>query len=115
MQQNKEMLQCAEECLDCYQKCVATVEHCLRKGGKHVEASHIRLLTDCLEICRTSADFLLRGSPFHQATCLACAEVCRACAADCRRFGEDKEMLACADACDRCAKSCEKMAAAVVR
>lgn len=115
MHQTKEMEQCAKECLDCYQECVTTLQHCLTKGGKHVAADHVRLMTDCLEICRTSADFLLRGSSLHHATCRACAEACRKCAEDCRKFTDDKEMQACADVCDRCAKSCEKMAAAAAR
>lgn len=115
MHDNKELQQCAKECLDCYQKCVETIRHCLTKGGKHAAPDHIRMLTDCLEVCRTSADFLLRGSPFHRETCGACAEICRTCAADCRRFGDDKAMLACAEACERCAKSCDKLSAVPAR
>lgn len=115
MHENKEMERCAQECLDCYQKCVATIQHCLTKGGKHAGADHIRILNDCLEICKASAGFLLRGSAFHHETCGACAEICRTCAADCRRFGDDKIMLTCADACERCAKSCDKMSAVPAR
>lgn len=115
MHQTPEMLQCAKECRTCYETCVSTLQHCLEKGGKHAAAEHVRLLTDCIEICRTSADFLLRGSSLHPATCRACAEVSRKCAEDCRRFPDDKQMQACAEACDRCAKSCEKMSAAAAR
>src|SRR4051812_48801424 len=111
----KEMQECAKECSNCYETCVTTLQHCLEKGGRHVEPAHVRLMTDCIEICRASANFLLRGSALHHATCRACFEVCRKCADDCRRLADDKMMQACADACDRCAKSCEKMAASASR
>ena len=33
------------------------------------------VLLDCAEICQTSANFMLRGSPLHTNTCAACAIV----------------------------------------
>ena len=105
-----EMQQCVDECLSCYSTCEQTIQHCLEMGGKHAEPAHIRLMADCAEICRTSAGFMLRGSPLHTSTCGVCAEVCRACEKECRKMREDPEMLKCADACARCAESCERMA-----
>lgn len=107
---SKEMKRCVDECLGCYSACVRTAQHCLEQGGKHSEPGHMRLMHDCAEICRTSAAFLLRDSPFHARTCGLCAEICRACERDCRRLADDPMMLACADACRACAESCEKMA-----
>lgn len=107
---SKEMQQCIDECLNCYSICVQTAQHCLEMGGKHAEASHIRLLNDCAEICRTSAGFMLRGSEFHSRTCGVCAEVCRACEKECRSMGDDEMMKRCAEACRRCAESCARMA-----
>lgn len=109
----KEMQQCIEYCLSCYSSCVHTAQHCLELGGKHAEPGHIRLMNDCAELCRTSAGFMLRGSPFHGRICAACAEVCRACERDCHTMDEDAMMQRCADACRRCAESCERMAKAV--
>jgi hypothetical protein len=103
---------CIEECLSCYQICLETVTHCLQKGGKHAEASHIRLLLDCTDICQTSANFMIRGSDLHTRTCAVCAEVCERCAESCEQFGDDEKMKACAEACRRCAESCRRMAAA---
>ena len=108
----KEMQQCIDECLNCYSICLQTVQHCLELGGKHAEASHIRVLDDCAEICQTSAGFMLRGSPMHARVCGVCAEVCRECERECRRMGDDETMRECADACRRCAESCERMAKA---
>ncbi|MEP7187725.1 MAG: four-helix bundle copper-binding protein [Roseiflexaceae bacterium] len=107
-----DMQQCIQECLNCHSVCLATVPHCLEMGGAHASAAHIGLLLDCVEICQTSANFMLRGSALHARTCGVCAEVCKQCAQDCERIGgDDTYMQACAAACRRCAESCQKMAA----
>lgn len=62
---NDEMRRCVDECLSCFRTCLESVTHCLEKGGRHAEASHIRLLLDCAEICETSAGFMLRTSDLH--------------------------------------------------
>ena len=104
------MQECIRECQTCSQVCLETVSHCLEMGGKHAEAQHIRLTLDCVEICKTSADFMIRGSTFHNRTCGVCAEVCEACATDCERFSDDAHMQQCAQECRRCAQSCREMA-----
>lgn len=103
------MMHCIDACQTCHGVCMETVQHCLKMGGKHAEANHIRMLMDCAQICATSADFMLRGSDFHGMTCSVCAEVCERCAADCDRFGDDAMMKRCADACRMCAQSCREM------
>ncbi len=107
-----DMQSCIENCTDCHRVCVETVGHCLEKGGRHAEARHIRLLLDCADICRTSGDYMIRGSELHSLTCSTCAEVCERCAKDCERLADDEQMRRCADACRRCADSCRKMAPA---
>lgn len=108
-----EMQECTQNCLDCHSVGLETVAHCLEMGGRHAEASHIRLLLDCADICRASADFMLRGSAHHAAVCGVCATVCDACAADCDRMGDDDELMReCAQACRRCAESCRRMSRA---
>ena len=109
-QHAQEMQQCIENCLTCHRSCLETVTHCLAKGGRHAEAAHIRLLLDCVEICQTSANFMLRGSLFHALTCGVCAELCQRCADDCARFSDDQIMAQCAQICRRCAESCRHMA-----
>jgi hypothetical protein len=106
----REMEQCITDCLDCHSMCVQTVTYCLQQGGKHAEQSHIRLLLDCVQICQTSADFMLRNSDLHGRICGVCAEVCDRCAQDCERFGNDATMQECAEMCRRCANSCRAMA-----
>ena len=97
-----------KHCLDCHSMCLRTaMTLCLDKGGRHVEAAHFRLMINCAELCQTSANFMLSGSPLHGSVCGVCAEVCEACARSCEQLGDMKE---CADECRRCAKSCKTMA-----
>ena len=109
--QTDDLEHCIEECTRCHEICAETMRHCLKLGGEHAAPEHITLLLDCAEICRTSADFMLRGSPRHVLTCQACAEICRACAEECEQMGRsDEQMQLCAAECRRCAEVCAHMA-----
>lgn len=108
---SQEMQACIESCTSCHNMCVQAASYSLQMGGPHAEANHVGTLLDCAQICATSADFMLRGSPFHARTCGVCAEVCEACAQACERMGDDQQMQACAQACRQCAESCQRMAA----
>ena len=108
---NPDREDCIDTCMECYRVCWEMVQHCLHMGGKHSEWAHLRLLTNCAQICQTSADFMIRGSNLHAATCAACAEVCAGCADACAALaGEDDQMQDCAQMCARCAESCARMA-----
>jgi hypothetical protein len=103
-----DMARCIDECLHCYRTCMETaMNHCLQSGGRHVEPDHFRLMMNCAQLCRTSADFLMSGSPLHVHTCDACAAVCDACADSCEQVGD---MDVCVQACRSCAESCHQMA-----
>ena len=107
--------ECIGHCSGCHNLCLDTVAHCLDLGGKHASREHVGLLLDCAEICRTSADFMLRGSSFSSQTCALCADVCQRCAEDCERLGPDDEVMQhCAELCRRCAAACRDMAATVM-
>ena len=104
-----QMRACVDACLNCYVSCLSGFSgHCLVVGGPHVEAGHARLMLACAEICRTSAHFMLLGTPHHKHTCAECAEICTQCAQDCERLDG---MQDCAEACRRCAETCRAMAA----
>lgn len=110
---SREMRECIQNCVDCRSLCTEMLSHCLRLGGPHADAGHIRMVLDCIQICGTSADFMLRGSDVHPLICEICAEVCRHCAEDCRNIAKgDEVMLRCAEQCERCSESCERMAQA---
>lgn len=100
------------DCLACSSACTETVAYCLEQGGRHAESAHIRLMLDCAEICRTAADFMMRGSDHQSSVCALAAEVAAACARSCAEFKDDARMKACVDACLRCASSCKQTQAA---
>ena len=107
------MQACIDACSHCHETCLHTaMTHCLVVGGKHVEASHFRLMINCAEICQASTNFMLSGSAFHQKVCAVCAEICDACAKSCEEIGGMED---CVKACRECAESCRKMAATTLK
>lgn len=109
--EHDEIQQCIEECLNCHAACTMTAQYALGEGGEKADPGLVGVLLDCAEICQTSANFMLRGSPYHGATCAACAELCRATEEALREFGDDEQLAHCAEMCATCATSCEQMAA----
>jgi hypothetical protein len=97
-----------QECRDCHDVCIHTVNHCLRVGGMHTEVRLMRLLQDCVEICRTSVDFMVRGSDQAPLLLTVAAEICDQCAGSCERIRDDEELKACAQICRRCAQACRE-------
>lgn len=104
------MRECIDACANCHAVCVATIDYCLKKGGDHANPEHIRTLQDCADVCRTSADLMLRGSPIHGSLCGVCAEACARAAESSAQWPDDEVMSACAEACRACAESCRSMA-----
>ena len=104
-----EMQHCIDTCTRTHQVALTVSGHALRHGGSENTNHVIRVLSDCVEICQTSANFMLRGSPNHKRTCGVCAEVCREVAEECERF-DDEPMTKMARVATECAESCEKMA-----
>jgi len=103
---HEDLQECVEECVNCHAVCTMTMQHCLAVGGTHTEINLVGILLDCAEMCQTSANFMLRGSPYHVVTCAACAEVCRACAEACRSVEGDEQLDHCAEVCTACDNSC---------
>ena len=110
-ERNQSMDACIDNCQSCYEVCLETIAHCLEKGGEHASPNHIKLLQDCVQICQTSADFMIRGSDYHALTCGVCADVCEACADECEKMSQEAGdlMTRCAEECRRCAESCREM------
>jgi hypothetical protein len=75
----------------------------LDQGGEHVEASHLRWMLACAELCRATADALLASFDTCEDLCVLCARACTECADSCERVGELQE---CVDACRSCAQAC---------
>ena len=111
-ERNQEMDTCIDNCQNCHEVCLETISHCLEMGGEHASAAHIKTLQDCVQICQTSADFMIRGSEHHAHVCDVCAAICEACAEECEKMatGDAADVMQrCADACRRCAESCRRM------
>ena len=108
---SSEMQDCINNCANCHAICIETISHCLQMGGKHADPAHIKLLMDCVQICETSEDFMLRMSQFHPQVCGTCADICEACAESCEALSEDSGdiMARCVEWCRTCAASCRKM------
>lgn len=103
---------CIQDCNNCRDECEKMLfQHCLKMGEKHAGQKHVKLMSDCIEICQTAANFMLRQSEQHAQICNICADICEACAESCEQIG-GKEMEECAQTCRRCAESCREMSAA---
>jgi hypothetical protein len=100
--------ECLRNCTECHDACLQTSVS--EDVAAKISANDLRLLLNCAEICRTSADFLDTMSSYHRLVCAACAQICQACAQMCRE-APIETMHRCADVCDRCADSCRRMAA----
>src|SRR5215203_5132272 len=88
-----EMRKCIQLCRDCHAMCTQTIAHCLKLGGRHATPDHIRLMVDCAQMCATSADYMLRESPFHDQICRLCSELCKQCGKDCKQVAGDDQMV----------------------
>ena len=105
-----DMQTCISRCSDCHQVCLETLAYCIEKGGEHAEASHLRLLMDCAQICHLSADFIVRKSEFGEQACNLCGDICERCADSCDAIGDDAQMQRCAEVCRNCAQACREAA-----
>ena len=76
-----DLRQCIRTCLDCADICHATTSVAVRRTGSNTEVLRIMLET-CIRTCELCADECARHEHKH---CQLCAEMCRECAADCRK------------------------------
>ena len=67
MQATKQVVQRAlEDGKACHGICVQTIQYAVQQGDPHVAPEHLRLFEDCAQLCQTSEEFMLRGSPSPQ-------------------------------------------------
>jgi hypothetical protein len=109
MKNDTAMKDCIEACWHSRNQCQKTLfNHCLLKGGEHLAAEHVMLMTDCIQACQMAADAMVRQSMLHAEICGLCAKISAACAESCESL-EGPEMQKCAEACRRCADLCWEM------
>lgn len=104
------MSDCVDQCIASHRICLETAAYVTKQGGALATASLVAMLTDCAEICQTTANSMLRQSSFHRILCRACAETCARCAQECLRHADDQQMARCSATCKECAASCRMMA-----
>ena len=105
-----DMARCIDSCTRMHQVALTAAGHALRHGNGENSNHVIRVLSDCVEMCQTAANFMLRGSPNHTRVCAVNAEICREVAKTCGEF-EDEAMRTVTKAAEECAEACESMAA----
>lgn len=100
----------------CMELCRQAHDACVRATALHVKAwdpaspllvDQVRLLADCAQICRTTADYVARSSPYYFYFCFLCSAVCEACAESCELSELGNE---CVQLCRSCAVACRKIA-----
>lgn len=107
---NAKFRECIEACKHCADACDNCSVACLQEENVAAMSRCIRLDMDCAAICRLAVSAMIRDSEFSKAICQLCADLCEACAEECRKH-HHKHCQQCAQACQACANECRKMAA----
>jgi hypothetical protein len=89
--------------------CAAHCTKMLAEGKKeHLDTA--RTCPDCATICRSASAIVIKGGPFSDLICTACADACKRCGDACEKLGaNDPVMKQCADECRTCEKACRAM------
>jgi hypothetical protein len=105
---------CLKACSDCAKTCDETFHHCymMVAEGKREHAKPLHLVSDCAGFCSLSACMIAKHSPLMVHSCAACAEACKATAAEVEKF-DSREMKEAARALHDCERSCRAMVAAM--
>lgn len=56
-------------------------------------------IVDCVDLCTTTASFIVRGSEHADDLREVCAELAKCVEESCEEYGDDEVLTACADAC----------------
>lgn len=103
-----------QDCIDACYACAAACDHCFSACLNEKEITHmttcIALDARCAEMCRLTAGFAAKGTPFVKEVAELCAKICDTCAEECSRHEHD-HCQECAKRCKECAEACRKVAA----
>ena len=105
---------CLKACEACATICNETFHHCFHqvKDGHADHHATAVLAIDCQEFCGLASEIMARESPLISVACLACADACKMCAAECSKH-DDPQMKECVAACNACEAACHAMAKAI--
>jgi hypothetical protein len=102
---------CLKACLECEQACTICADACLGEQAVSNLRQCIRLDLDCADLCAATARLVARqatpDAQLWRLTLEACAQACRACAAECGRHeARMAHCRVCRETCERCEKAC---------
>ncbi len=107
--QNEKYQSCIDACMACAESCEFCATSCLREENIKSRVRCIQLDRDCANICLTTSTFMSWDSEYANQLCNTCADICEACAKECKTHQMD-HCQKCAEACRRCAQECRNMA-----
>jgi len=105
------MKDCIDLCWASHVMCLETAAGLTVMGASATALQLAAMLSDCAEICQTTANSMIRRSPLHTVLCQACAEACERCARACGQQGSAPSLARCVESCRSCSESCRHMAA----
>lgn len=91
-----------ESCYRCATACDNCISACLETPAQEEMHECLRLAAQCAALCRLSAQYIAINKESAAQFCKICADLCRACAAECGKHA----LVACrhcADVCGQCA------------
>ena len=108
---NDALVRCIEECYDCAQTCTSCADACLGEQSVAKLTQCIRLNLDCADLCAATGAIASRRTGSNEdvirLTIEACAAACRRCGEECERHASMHEHCrVCADSCRRCEQAC---------
>jgi hypothetical protein len=92
--------QTIEACLECATACNHCAVSCLQEENVQNLAKCIRLNLECAVMCRATAEKLSLGNAFAEEVSQLCADVAKACAAECEQLSSLPQCKECAAACN---------------
>ncbi len=102
----EELQYCINICWSCRHACQqALYNWYLPSGNVKIDADHLKIMTDCIQISQIVADFMTRNSKYSDQLRAICAKIADDCDASCERH-EHAEMQHCAELCRKCAMYC---------
>lgn len=91
---------------DCHDECrKMLMEHAPKENGHTLSFLHVKRLQACIEICGTTANYLLKDGILADRLCEIAARICEQCAYSCERTG-DAHFEECAELCRETAEAC---------
>ncbi len=91
--------------------CQKAMDYCNEKKGKFSDSSVSNAIKDCMSACKSTDEFLRRGSKLSGKSSALCVEACNECAKACDQFKDDLQMTSLANECRKSVGNLNKVTA----